>query len=194
MLNVKEMFKLLKSVHEYMNTIEKLNNDNLFMKILSNDFEMNKLGTYRGIPVFEATEYMIVNGLVAAAIAISSEKLEDSYIVVDTLFLNLNKEEQSFLLAHEYGHYLNPPENYYGNDDRVALAATGLVHPEELMADKVAAENTGKDVAIRSLRRLKRMMKLLDFTAYARKLQPQRGAFPTEELSLRIAKIKKVAK
>lgn len=192
MLNVKEMFKLLKSVHEYLNTVEKLSHTSLFMKMLSNDFEMNKLGTYRGIPVFEATEYMMANGIVAAGIAIFSEKLEDSYIVVDTLFLSLNKEEQSFLLAHEYGHYLNPPESYSGSDERVALAATGLVCPEELMADSVAAEITGKDVAIRSLRSLKRMMKILDIVAYARRLQPQMGAFPTEEVSLRIAKLKEV--
>lgn len=191
MLNVKEMFKLLKSVHEYLNTVEKLQYSNLFMKMLFNDFEMNKLGTYRGIPVFEATEYMMANGIVAAGIAIS-DKLEDSYIVVDSLFLNLNEEDQSFLLAHEYGHYLNPPENYDGSDNRVALAATGLVCPEELVADKVGAEIVGKDAAIRSLNSLKRMLKILDVVAYVRKLQPQRGAFPTEEVSLRIAKLKEV--
>lgn len=194
MLNIKELFKLFKSVHEYLNAVEKLSHTSLFMRMLSNDFEMNKVGTYRGIPIFEATEYMMANGIVAAGIAISFEKLEDSYIVVDTLFLSLNKEEQSFLLAHEYGHYLNPPESYSGSYERVALAATGLVCPEELMADKVGAEIAGKDVAIRSLRSLKRMMKILDFTAYARRLQPQMGAFPTEEISLRIAKLKEVVK
>lgn len=194
MLNVKEMFKLFKSVHEYLNAVKGLSHTGLFMKMLSNNFEMNKVGTYRGIPVFEATEYMMAHGIVAAGIAIFSDKLEDSYIVVDTLFLSLNKEEQSFLLAHEYGHYLNPPVSDYDNVDRMALAATGLIHPEELMADKVGAEIVGKDVAIRSLRSLKRMMKLLDVIAYARRLQPQMGAFPTEEISLRIAKLKEVVK
>ena len=101
MLNVKEMFQLLKSVNSYLEAVKKVSNISLFAKILSNSFPMEELFQYRGIRVFEATEYMMAHGLVGAAIALSFENPEDSYIVVDTLFLNSTEEEQLFLLAHE---------------------------------------------------------------------------------------------
>ena len=80
------------------------------------------------------------------------------------------------------------------SEDRIALAAVGSVCPEELVADKAAAEIVGKDIAIASLKSLIRTMKVLDFLAYAKGLQPEMGGFPTAELSLRIAKLKEVVK